>query len=66
MKDLGKQTWVLKEFLRHCYEAKSAEYHALDYVVMSRKRYEDLTGKRGSKISSVVIDECGDWKDVPK
>lgn len=45
MKSFGKNSWVLNEFLRHCYEAKKAEYHALDYVVMSRKRYEEVMAK---------------------
>lgn len=58
MKDLGRQTWVLKEFLRHCHEAKNAEYHAVDYVVMSRKRYEQLVPPNGSKIPKVWIDEA--------
>lgn len=55
-------SWVLKEFLRHCYEAKSAEYHVLDYVVMSRKRYEEVMKKAYPKkgFDGVWIDEASE------
>jgi len=58
--DFGKQTWVLKEFLRHCFERKSAEYHALDYVVLSRKRYDELTKRPREKLNRVWIDEASE------
>lgn len=63
MQDFGKQTWVLREFLRHCYEFKNAEYHALDYVVMTRKRYEEVMEKAypKQKLDVVWIDEACDY-----
>lgn len=60
MKYFGRNSWVLNEFLRHCYEAKKAEYHALDYIVMSRKRYEEVMEKAYPKERPVWIDEAYD------
>lgn len=63
MKSFYRNSWVLNAFLRHCSEAKKAEYHALDYVVMSRKRYEEVMAKAYPKngIEAVWTDEASDY-----
>jgi hypothetical protein len=64
LRALGKTDYALRQFLRHCYEQKNSEYHASDYVVMTRARYQSIMDKLHPKpkIRTVYMDKATDYK----
>jgi hypothetical protein len=50
----GKSTFVKDSFIAECKAGNSVEYHARDYVCMSRKRYEELSTQRQQLIKAII------------
>ena len=47
MNNSGKSLRMFLEFQKAIEQGKTAEYHHPDYVVMSRKRYDEISCKNG-------------------